>query len=60
MFTELSLGCWSSGHRHLYIYEVSSSIEFFFASYVHAHTCPNCNVLLEVVCCGFPNCLHTF
>ena len=28
MFTELSLGCWSSGHRNLSMYQVSSSTVF--------------------------------
>ena len=34
MFTELSLQCWSSGHRNLYMYQVSSST-VFFVSYMH-------------------------
>ena len=37
MFTERSLGCWSSGHRKLYMYQVSSSTVFFFVSYMHIH-----------------------
>ena len=37
MFTELSLGCWSSGHRNLSMYQVSSSTVFFFVSYMHIH-----------------------
>ena len=39
MFTELSLGCWSSGHRNLSMYQVSSStvLVFFFVSYMHIH-----------------------
>ena len=39
MFTELSLGYWSSGHRNLSIilYQVSSSTVFFFVSYMHIH-----------------------
>ena len=46
MFTELSLGYWSSGHRN---YQVSSSAVFSFVS-LHAHSiCPLYNVLLEVV-----------
>ena len=49
MFTELSLGCWSSGHRNLSMYQVLSSTVFFFVSYMH-NTCPFYNVLLEVVC----------
>ena len=54
MFTELSLGCWSSGHRKLYMCPVSSSTVSFFFSYMHIYTCPLYNVLLEVVCCCFP------
>ena len=50
MFTELSLGYWSSVHRNLSMYQVSSSTVFFFVSYVH-NTCPLYSVLLEVVCC---------
>ena len=53
MFTELSLGCWSSGHRNLSMYQVLSSTVFFFVSYMH-DTCPLYNVLLGVVCCCFP------
>ena len=53
MFTELSLGCWSSGHKNLSMYQVLSSTVFFFVSYMH-NTCPLYNVLLEVVCCCFP------
>ena len=37
MFTELSLGCWSSGRRNLSMYQVSSSTVFFFVSYMHIH-----------------------
>ena len=37
MFTELSLRCWSSGHRNLSIYQVSSSTVFSFVSYMHIH-----------------------
>ena len=37
MFTELSLGCWSSGHRNLSMYQVSPSTVFFFISYMHIH-----------------------
>ena len=37
MFTELSLGCWSSEHRNLSMYHVLSSAVFFFVSYVHIH-----------------------
>ena len=50
MLTELSLGCWSSGHRNLYMYQVSSSTIFLFCQ-LHAHTYPLYDVLLEVVCC---------
>ena len=46
MFTELSLGCWSSGHRNLSMYQVSSSTVLFFVSYMHI-TCPLYNVLSE-------------
>ena len=55
MCTELSLGCWSSGHSSMY--QVSSST----ICQLHAHTCPLNNVLLEVVCCCFPrNKLFTY
>ena len=37
MFTELSLGCWLSGHRNLSMYQVLPSTVFFFVSYVHIH-----------------------
>ena len=37
IFTELSLGCWSSGHRNLSMYQVSSSTVSFFVSYMHMH-----------------------
>ena len=53
MFTVLSLGSWSSVHRYLSMYQVSSSTMFFFVSYMY-NTCPLYNVLLEVVCCCFP------
>ena len=53
MFTELSLGCWSSGHKNLSMYQVSPSTVVFLYQ-LHAHTCPLYNVLLEVVCCCFP------
>ena len=52
MFTELSLGCLSSGHRNLSMYQVSSSTVFFFVAY----TCPLCNVLLG--CFPRKNCLN--
>ena len=54
MFTELSPGCWLSGHKNLSMYQVSPSTVFFFISYMHIRTCPLYNVLLEVVCCCFP------
>ena len=44
IFTELSLGCWSSGHRK---YQISSST--VFVSYMHIHV--PLNVLLKVFCC---------
>ena len=50
MFTELSLGCCSSGHRNVFMYQVSSSTVFFFVSYMHIHA----PVLLEVFCRCFP------
>ena len=53
MFTELSLGCLSSGHRNLSMYQVSSSTVFLFC-HLHTHTCPLYNVFLKVVCCCFP------
>ena len=53
MFTELSLGCWSSRHKNVSTYQVSSSTVVFFVS-LHARTCPLYNVLLNVVCCCFP------
>ena len=37
MFTELSLGCWSSGHKNLSMCQVSPSTVFFFISYMHIH-----------------------
>ena len=49
MFTEHSLGCWSSAYRNLSMYQVSSSTVFFFVSYMHIHA----HVLVEVVCCCF-------
>ena len=53
MFIELSLGFWSSRHKRLSTYQVSSPVVVFFVSYMHI-TCPLYNVLLEVVCCCFP------
>ena len=54
MFTELSLGCWSSGHKNLSMYISSFAFHSVFLYQLHAHTCPLYNVLLEVVCCCFP------
>ena len=52
MFTELSLGCWSSGHRN--VSHVSSFVfHSVFLRQLHAHTCPLYNVLLEAFCCCF-------
>ena len=54
MFTELSLGCWSSGHKNLSMYQVSPSTVFFFISYMHIHApfimcCfPRNNILLNM------------
>ena len=61
MFTELSLGYWSSGHRNLYMYQVSSSTVFFFVSYmhIHVHIIMYCSKLFVVVFQEI-NCLHTF
>ena len=61
MFTELSLGCWSSGHRKLYMYQVSSSMVFFFVSYMHVHVpfIMYCSRLFVVVFQEM-NYLHTF
>ena len=55
--TELSLGCWLSGHRK---YRVSSSTVFFFVSYMHIHVpiimyCSKLFVVFQEI-----NCLHTF
>ena len=49
---DLSLGCWSSGHRNLYMYQVSSSTVWLSVMYMHIHALYN--VLLEVVSCCFP------
>ena len=62
MFTELSLGCWSSGRRNLSMYQVSSSTVFFFVSYMD-NTCPfivycQDTILKEVK--GLTNKLHAF
>ena len=60
MFTELSLGCWSSGHRNLCIYQVSSSTVFCFVSYMHIHV-PFIMYCLRLFIVVFQemNCLHT-
>ena len=50
MFTELSLGCLSSGHRNVASFVFHSA----FLCELHAHTCPLYNVLFEVLCCCFP------
>ena len=59
MFTELSVGCWSSGHRNLSMYQVSSSTVFFFVSYMHIHVpfIMYCSKLFVVVF-QERNCLH--
>ena len=56
MFTELSLGCWSSGHRNLSMYQVSPSTVIFFISYMHIHApfIMYCLRLFVVFCCCFP------
>ena len=61
MFTELSLGCWSSGHRNLSMYQVSPSTVFFFISYMHIHA-PFIMYCLRLFVVVFQeiNCLHTF
>ena len=48
MFTELSLGCWSSGHRNLSMYKVSSSTVYFFVN-LHAPFIMYCSRLFVVV-----------
>ena len=61
MFTELLLGCWSSGHRNLCMYQVSYSTVFFFVSYMHIHApfIMYCSRLFVVVFQEM-NFLHTF
>ena len=61
MFTELSLGCWSSGHRIVSMYQVSPSTVFFFSSYMHIHA-PFIMYCLRLFVVVFQeiNCLHTF
>ena len=60
MFTELSLGCWSSGRRNLSMYQVSPSTVFFFISYMHLHAPFIMYCLRFVVVFQEINCLHTF
>ena len=61
MFTELSLGCWSSGHKNLSMYQVSPFTVFFFISYMHIHATFIMYCLrLFVVVFQEINCLHTF
>ena len=57
MFTELSLGCRSSGHRNISMYQVSSSTVFFFVSYMHVPFIMYCSRLFVVVFQEI-NCLH--
>ena len=61
MFTELLLGCWSSGHRNLSMYQVSPSTVFFFISYMHIHV-PFIMYCLRLFVVVFQeiNHLHTF
>ena len=61
MFTELSLGCLSSGHRNLSMYQVSSSTVFLFVIYIHIHV-PFIMYCLRLFVVVFQeiNCLHTF
>ena len=58
MFTELSLGCWSSEHRNLSMYQVSFSTVFFFVSYMHIHAlyCSRVFVVVfqEINCLNMP------
>ena len=51
MFTELSLGCWSSRHKNLSTYQVSSSTVVCFVSYIHIHApfIMYCSALFVVV-----------
>ena len=56
MITELSLGCWSSGHRKLYMYQVSSST--VFSLLVTCTFIMYCSRLFVVVFQEM-NCLHT-
>ena len=53
---ELSLGCWSSGHRK---FQVSSTTVFFFVNYMHIHApfIMYCSRLFVVVFQEI-NCLH--
>ena len=61
MFTELSLGCWSLGHKNLSMYQVSPSTVLFFISYMHIHA-PFIMYCLRLFVVVFQeiNCLHTF
>ena len=57
MFTELSLGCRSSGHRNLSMYQVLSSTVFLFISYMHIHApfiMYYLRLFVVVFCCCFP------
>ena len=56
MFTELLLGCWSLGHRNLYMHQVSSFTVFFFVNYMHI-LITYCSRLFVVVFQEM-NCLH--
>ena len=49
MFTELSLGCWSSGHKNLYMYRVSPSTDSVFLYQLHAPFIMYCLRLFVVV-----------
>ena len=55
------LGCWSSEHRNLYRYQVSSFTMFFFVSYMHIHIpiIMYCSRLFVVVFQEI-NCFHAF
>ena len=56
MFTELSLGCWSSGHRNLSMYQVSSST---VCQHIHAPFIMYCSRFFVVVFQEI-NCLATY
>ena len=60
MFTELLLGCWSLGHRNLYMHQVSSFTMLFFVSLMHIHVpfityCSRLFVVFQEI-----NCVHFF